>query len=183
MASWIDWLEEHVTWDGVEVIPRRRAIHRFVKGGLVPFLTYHGYAIDVRMTDLCSRIATGLYVNQGLSCMASKWDFCSVNNDYLEDDLRRYWHVIDTDRWASFWERWGVWSDVDPMRWRGEDRRIDIQEYAWTQINLERSVQTRIVNEFLGIWEDSGEDVVNNSREDMYLREAKESGEWGGYRK
>jgi hypothetical protein len=183
MISWIDWLEEYVTWDGVELIPRRRALYRFVKHGLIPFLNRRGYDIHPRLHELCSRIATGLYINQKLSCLESNWQFCRVNYDYLEDDQRRYWHVIDTDRWAAFWDRWGVWNDVDPDHWRGEDRRNDIQDYMWTQINLERSVQTRVVNEFLGIWDDSGEDAVQNSREDQYLRDAKESGEWGGYRK
>jgi hypothetical protein len=183
MLSWNDWLEEHVYWKEVELISRRRAIYRFVKYGLIPLLNRHGYDTSPRIYDLCSRIATGLYINQGKSYTESKWDFCRTNYDYLEDDQRRFWHVIDADTWDIFWNRWGVWSDIDLMHWRGEDRRIDIQEYTWTQINLERSVQTQIVNEYLGIWKDSGEDGVQHSREDQYIRDAKDSGEWGGYRK
>ena len=86
------------------------------------------------------------------------------------------------EAWEVFWGTWGGWTDVHVDSWRGGDRRIDIAHYMWTQINLEGSPQTRVVNESMGWYEEYGDDIAA-SREDVYLREAADSGEWGGYRK
>ena len=180
--DWNNWLNEYVSCDVYDELPRRTAIYRLCKRGLIPFLQSHGYAVEVSIKELGSRIATGLYINRGKSYCDSNWKFgypeeLSLNCDYRD----RYYHVIDSEEWDKFWEIWGTWIDLDADSFRGADRRFDIQEYMWTQICHERSEQTRIVNEFLGI--EDGQDVSEYDNRDTYLRDAAESNEWGGYRK
>jgi hypothetical protein len=188
MLPWSDWLNEWIEWDGVH-IRRHAAIRRFVWNGLVPFVESKGYAWACRPTDLQSRIATGLYKNQHVATTGSDWEFARENKNYIEHDTDHFWHVMNAEVWEAFWDRWGRWTDVDDDSWRGPDRRMDIQHYVWTQISLERSSQTQVVNELAGLsGDDRGEDwhtqqMVAAAREDVYLREAMESGEWGGYRK
>jgi hypothetical protein len=180
--SWDAWLNEYVSW-GASYLPRSVAIHRFVTRGLVPFLESIGYRLYSTPRALQSRIATGLYNNQGLSCLESNWSIAQENAFFLEHDQYHFWHVVDPDSWAAFWDEWGQWTDVSKDSWRGGDRRIDIEQYVWSQINLDESPQTRVVNEHLGISDDYAEDGGRETREDIYLREAADSGEWGGYRK
>jgi hypothetical protein len=181
--SWKSWLNEAVAW-GNEYVPRHVAIHRFVKDGLTPFVNSKGYSFACTPLVLQSRIATGLYNNMGVSCSESDWRIAVANNDYLEGDVDHFWHMMDSDAWEGFWEAWGRWTDVSEDSWRGPDRRIDIEQYVWTQISIEGSAQTRVVNSLAGIYEDYSEDRGNHhAREDVYLREAADSGEWGGYRR
>ena len=179
--QWNEWLNELVAWDVNDELPRRAAIYHLCKRGLVPFLASHGYTIEVSVKELGSRIATGLFINRGKHTYDSNWSFGYVEEFSNNCEYRdRYYHVIDSDEWSKFWEIWGTWSDLDADSFRGLDRRLDIQEYMWTQICHERSYQTGIVNEFLGI---EGEDVSEYDNRDTYLKDAAESNEWGGYRK
>jgi hypothetical protein len=187
--SWNDWLNEFIEWDSLYHVPRRVAISRFVRNGLLPFIESKGYRVGCNANVLQSRIATGLYINQDECAMGSKWDFARINDDYLEHDIDHYWHVIDREAWDGFWEQWGTWTDVSLDSWRGPDRRMDIEHYMWTQINLQGSLQTQVVNERIGWYDDHPEDwhamkaASAAAQEDVYMREARESGEWGGYRK
>lgn len=182
MQSWNDWLHETVSW-GMKLMPRYKAIRHFVTNGLIPFIQSKGYTVACSPQALQSRIATGLYNNRSKSCVESDWRIARVNTEFLEYDEAHFWHVFDSAAWERFWGgTWGDWTDVHTDSWRGEDRRIDIAHYIWTQISLEGSPQTRVVNEMMGWYEEHGDDVAA-SREDVYLREAADSGEWGGYRK
>lgn len=181
MQTWKEWLYETVSW-GMDCMPRYKAIHHFVVKGLMPFIQSNGYVLACSPRALQSRIATGLYNNRGKSCVESNWRIALENTDYVEHDEGQYWHVLSPEKWEAFWGRWGGWTDVHRDGWRGEDRRVDIAHYVWTQINLEASPQTRVVNESMGWYEEYGEDA-GGGREDVYLREAADSGEWGGYRK
>lgn len=149
----------------------------------MPFVQANGYSfLGTSETELLSRIATGLYENRNRSCVESRWDFALVNMQYFEGEEAHWHHIMSQDKWDVFWETWGQWTDVSLDSWRGEDRRIDIQAYIWTQLNLEDSSQTRVANEHMGI----NDDITHGEErhlEDSYLREAAESGEWGGYRK
>ena len=180
--EWNEWLNEHVVWDIQDEIPRRNAIYRLCKRGLIPFIESHGYVVDVSVKDLGSRIATGLFINKGKSSVDSNWNFgyseeFSINCDYRD----RYYDVIDIDEWTKFWEIWGIWSDIDEETFRGRDRQRDIEEYMWTQICHEKSYQTRVVNEFLGI--ERSDDVSEYDNRDTYVKDSTESNEWGGYRR
>jgi hypothetical protein len=91
------------------------------------------------------------------------------------DDKEHYYHVLSQEKWDRLWDTWAVWGDLN--NFRGEDRRIDIQEHCWSQLDLDESPQTRVVDELLAYPEDG---II--SKEDVYLREASESNEWGGFR-
>jgi hypothetical protein len=179
--SWTSWLREPVFWAGVEEIPRHKAITRLC-GALERFIKAHGYDLGCYPKQLRSNIATGLFNNRGKSVVESDWDLLPCNTSGLDDDKTHFYHTIGRQEWAAFWARWGVWSDVSAEHFRGVDRQLDIQEYIWTQLNLERSFQTQVVNELLGISEETTyEDRTTGG--DVYLRDAAESGEWGGYRR
>jgi hypothetical protein len=185
-----DWLDSYVDWMDSEEIPRRVALSRFLQHGLIPWVHSRGYRIRAPLRLLGSRIATGLWVNRGLSCLESNWRFGNENIDYIPEERWHFNDKFDSEGWEGFWEAWGNWGDFSLTTSRGDDRRIDLQEYIWTQIDLENSPQTKELCEILGIdfaIVDDGEPVATAGRggrkEDMYLREAKESGEWGGWRR
>jgi len=173
------WLNEIVCWNHVEYIPRYTAIWRFVSKGLYPFIISRGYVFNTDVQSLTSNIATLLYRNKGLSCLDSKVAPPPLLKEYNEEYKSHYYHVFGPTEWDSFWLQWDLWSDVADSTNRGNDRRLDIQEYCWSQLDLEESPQTRVVDELLCI----SEDVQYTARtEDVYLRESAESNEWGGYR-
>ena len=180
--NWEDWLNETVTWDLYDDIPRRTAIYRLCKMGLIPFLASHGYVVEVPLKLLGSRIATGLYMNRGRRSFESNWEFGYQEARKVDCPYKvHYAHVIDTEEWHKFWKFWGTWHDVDAELMYGIDRQYDIQEYMWTQISQDKSHHTRIVDELLGI--EVGEDVSEYENRDTYLKESAESNEWGGRRK
>ncbi len=118
--------------------------------------------------------------------MGSDWRFGELMTEWAEEDLWHWQHVISEQEWDGFWSDWGSWVDVNPdISWRGQDRRDDIQAYCWTQIDLEHSAQTQIVNEMMGYWEadEPPSGGQQNRHDDVYLKESAESGQWGGYRR
>lgn len=184
---WYDWLTELTDWSGgVSQLRRHRAIKIFVKEGLIPLLQSNGYRLACTAQDLCSNIATGLYENQGKAYLESNWNIGHKNTDFLPEEKIHYYDVLNPDIWEDFWGYWGKWSDFDADSERGLDRRYDIQDYMWSQLNLEGSPQTKTILYMLGI-DDSGSNtaapMINTKAEDVYLYEAAESGQYGGYRK
>jgi hypothetical protein len=67
--------------------------------------------------------------------------------------------------WEEFWALWGVWGDFRPEEFRGQDRRLDIQEFVWGQVDLENSPQTDVLLELMGAAEDDEEGVVMDGPE------------------
>jgi hypothetical protein len=165
-------------------MPRWKAIKTFVKHGLLPFLAKGGYKVIQAGQPLINRIATGLYNNQNKSYTESDWRFGIVNMDMTDEDRDHFNHVLGPDEWEAFWSAWGCWDDVHETAWRGKDRRIDIQDYCWTQIDVERSPATTFINEIFGIVDEDGEDNRGGTRrqDDTYYRESADAG-YDGYRK
>ena len=179
-----EWLDEYVNWFG-EAFPRRVCIARFVRKGLVPFLSENGYTIG-RSTDcLGNYIANGLFENSGLSHLDAEWRYPAVNIHGVAEDRWHYNFVIDGAAWEGFWNVWGGWGDLSELEFRGEDRRMDIQEFIWTQINLEGSRQTAELYEIMlgGEEDDTNMALSRKQVNDTYLQESVEYNGWGGYRK
>jgi len=177
--SWTAWLDANVEWDQNESILRRQAIHKMCTYGLVPFLASHGYYITLSPKEFGSRIATGLFKNQGKRYLDSDWGFGPTENEYMTEEYNiQFGHDISDDAWETFWGLWGVWDDVD-NRDSGKDRQREIQEYVWSQIDGERSpqlIRLRALNE-------EEEYAAELDGSDAYLKDARESNEWGGMRK
>jgi hypothetical protein len=173
----MNWLNEIVCWNEVEYVPRCTAIWRFVSKGLHPFLLKNGYVLQVDVKEFASGIATILYMNRGASCLDAKCLATIPCNLEEEDHKSHYYHVLSEDKWDALWSQWSLWSDLQDDR--GHDRCIDIQEYCWSQLDLDESPQTRVVEELLDTLEES---PYAGRGEDVYLREAAESNEWGGFR-
>lgn len=186
MNKWLTWLNEPLEF-GPDTIPRRSIIHMFVKDGLLPFLRKKGYTVYGGYREIQSAIATGFYKNQGKAFLESDWSMIPVLNDtYNIEDLWHYHHILSQDDWDILWSEWDEWTDISDES-RGWDRQQDIQNFIWTQIDLDNSAQTMIVMEHTWGGDDT-EDVdayrrSRNLKDDIYLREAAESNEWGGYRR
>lgn len=198
--EWEDWLQEPLLWSTPEDsgVPRCRIITNFVKEGLIPLFKSRGYLFKCDAKTLCSRIATLLYNNQERSSLESDWSFGQENTDHLPEEKDHYYHIMNHSVWDRFWSKWIYWDDISPNTFRGEDRRRDIEEYCWTQLDLEGSPQTRKILDMLGIYEDTGGIDGGNhwhgqswksnkdhqkTVDDVYLKEAIESGQFGGYRR
>jgi len=168
-----------VEWDSVEMVPRRIAIYRFVVNGLYPFLNANGYSLYQTPREFATSIGTLLYLNRGASCLDSHPAVLDdAAKEYMEE-RQHFYHVLDWRKWQEFWNVWGVWEDVSLEDSRGADRRIDIQEFCWSHIDIEYSRQSTVVKELMGLVDETS----TGRGEDSYLREAAESNEWGGYRK
>ena len=170
--AWKKWLDEKVVWKYNELIPRRVALTRFVEGGLIPFIEKHNYVLREPKL-LGSRIATGLYTNAGKRF--DEWRFGVRDEFEYEHEYRNYYNYLV--KWEHFWKKWAAWCDVEDV-----DRQHEIESYVWTQISIEYSVHTRTVNELLGLDEDD-ENISEHNGKDIYLKDAADSNEWGGYRK
>jgi hypothetical protein len=60
-----------------------------------------------------------------------------------------FYHVVSLDEWDKFWLVWREMDDVSDDSPRGQDRRFDIQDFVWGQLDLENSRQTQILDEIL----------------------------------
>ena len=191
--TWWEWLREPTDWSGVTTLPRHKGIKLFVKEGLVPLLQDRGYRLRGNAQELYSKIANGLYENEGKSHVESNWSFGHLNTDYIQEEKWHFYDVLDSLVWEDFWNYWGQWSEFSEESERGLDRRYDIEAYVWTQINVEGSPQTKYILSRLGIAGDTmdgGSHIAGRimsgdtfKGEDTYLREAAESGEYDGYRR
>lgn len=172
--NWEEWLNESVWWDMSEDIPRKLAIYRLCKYGLIPFCEANGYRITIRLDTLSSRIATGMYNNRYVNTLESDWNIGEIENMFLDNKYHiiHYYNVLSYDKWENFWSLWGLWSDINTSSAYGWDRQNDISDFMWAQINLEESPQMQVVNEMLGI-----EDCANDEqdRRDAYIRDIAES--------
>jgi hypothetical protein len=151
-----------------------------VKYGLYPFIRQNGYNLREDVKGFALSIASILYFNRGASCL-NPHD-CLITDDGLNniENKQHFYYVLNDAKWAAFWDRWGRWADVSLDYFRGSDRRIDIEGKCWEYVDFDSSYETTILHEHLGL-----EDEDGNIRygEDVYLREAAESNEWGGYRR
>lgn len=186
MSDWKQWLEEELDC-GTDTIPRHQILRRFVSNGLLPFLRRHGYEVICSEKELRSEIASGLFKNRNARPLNGYWTFLPKRNEeYLDEDLNQYYFVLSPKKWDIFWSSWDFWPDIcdEELGWA---RREEIQKYIWEQIDIERSIQTTTVTEYVQGGEEA-EDVeygrrLRNPKEDVYLKEASESNEWGGYRR
>jgi hypothetical protein len=176
---WFDeWLEQNVyTFHGR--LKRKQCIKRFTKA-LWHFIINRGYSWQITEYHLQNCIATGLYENTGKSHIASEWNYSDVNTEYSDDDLNHYLHIVDSYAWATFWAQNGLWGDLDKDEFRGQDRRQDIEEFVWKQINILASPQTQELYEILLGGED---DVPLTPAGEVYLQETVEYNGWGGIRR
>jgi hypothetical protein len=154
------WLNEMV-WDGsVGYVKRRAVVWQFTKYGLIPFLKAYGYILHVDEKELSTGIASLLFHNWGHSLLTP----VAVHrcDDYSVEHREHYNHVIDPTAWESFWTQWNWWEDVSLESERGFYRRLDIQEYCWSQLDISSSPQTRIVEEHMA----GDEPHVHHGREE-----------------
>ena len=204
--TWSEWLWEPVDWNSLHELPRWKAIRYFVRDGLTPFLAEKGYAIGSTPSSFRDNIATGLYMNQGLSHVESDWSFGHINTEYMDAEKIHFYDVLDSDAWSEFWSIWSHWSDLSDDDPRGPDRRYDIEAYCWTQVNTAKSAQTGVIMDILGIhdgggggrpasptksfnWGNRASTFVQHQQpfsareDDTYLKEAADSGLYDGYRR
>jgi len=137
-------------------ISRYDVIDAFVED-LIPFVESRGYTW-ANTSSVADRLATGLFVNHGKHYIESDWSMIPAPNVGAPEDLHHFYYTIDGDSWLNFWSAWDSWIDVSPETDRGPDRRLDIQDFVWRQLNLEHSPQTMAVNELCGYYDDEEED-------------------------
>jgi hypothetical protein len=140
-----DWLNEKVYVGVLDTLKRRAVIWRFTKYGLEPFIKSYGYVLDGNTSKLSSGIASLLFHNRGCTLVCPYSYGANGQNDYSIEHKQHYNHVIDYKTWDMFWEQWSMWEDVSLYSPHGFYRRIDIQEYVWSEINLAMSSQTSVV--------------------------------------
>jgi hypothetical protein len=137
------WLNEKLWCGFSEYRTRRAIIWRFTVEGLLPFLASNGYTVEVTPREFSSGIATLLFHTRAHTLLTPFP--MNRQDDYSIEHKQHYNHVIDPMRWSAFWDTWALWEDISTEYGRGFYRRLDIQEYCWSQIDLASSPQTRIV--------------------------------------
>lgn len=185
--SFEDWLHEPIHWKGGTILPRWRVLHWFVHEGLVPWVQSHGYRWGCNHTYLANCIATGLYDNHRTCHLESEWRYPGKNTHPFQEEEAHFHFVLSQEEWDAFWSMFGTWGDVALDTFRGHDRRLDIQNFVWGQLDLEASPQTRQFYELFMSGDDEPEQpspaVSRVPQRDMYLQEAVEYNGWGGYRR
>ena len=141
------WLDEMLWCGGSNYSTRRAIIWRFTKYGIFPFLHSHGYSLQVTAKDMSCGIASLLFHNRGHTLITPF--IIDTKNDYIIEHKEHYTHVIDSSQWNSLWDAWSFWEDISPEYGHGFYRRLDIEEYCWSQIDLHNSKQTYIVEELM----------------------------------
>jgi hypothetical protein len=145
------WLNEQVATTGEQTISRRKAVHTLARG-LHEFMKGSGYRLLLGVNDLSSGIATVMYHNRAHR-LTGPYVF-ERQYGYSDEHIQHYNHIVDRRAWEAFWDAWGFWDDVSLDSPLGYFRRLDIQEYVWTQIDLEASPQGRIVEAWLNTSEE-----------------------------
>jgi len=172
------WLHEPVIF-GQSHVKRGALLKSFLNDGLVPFMNDMGYVIGTPVPRLYNDIVTGLYENQKKSALESVWSTDYYCRDWTVEDRAHYYHTVAPDLWEKFWNNWKWIEDFSEFSYRGPDRRMDVEEYVWRQLDLDNSYQSEVL---YGTEEDADEQEIedNSKKVDVYLVEA--SG-WGGMRR
>ena len=168
------WLNAYVRVDECVIVRRKEWITNFVKNGLYPWIKSKGYNWHVPESYIKNCIATGLYENKNKSYLSSNWNYSAYNTDANTHYKDHFYHVLNLNEWDKFWKIWGNMSDLSEDSHRGQDRRFDIQEFVWGQLDLESSFQTNIINELLEDLPDDDYDDKKVNRVDIYIQEAQE---------
>jgi len=122
-------------------------------------MNMNGYILYGTTETLALALENLFYNNRGKSCLDTQ--IISSN----DTDHKAHYHHVFSDKWDEFWIRWSQWRDLTD--WHGQDRQLDIQEYCWSQLNLNKSFQTQVVEEFLSDNNDLWDDDVRD--EDTYV--------------
>ena len=136
------WLNETL-WCGD--VSRSAMIWRFTAYGLLPFLASRGYTLRLSAKETSCAIATLLYYNRGHTLVTPL--VYERDDDYSIEHKQHYNHMIDPEAWSILWNQWLNWDDVSSDY--GFYRRLDIQEFCWSQIDLNRSPHTPVVEAFM----------------------------------
>jgi len=142
-----DWLNEGLWCGFSDYITRRAIIWRFTNYGLIPFLKSHGYVVQIDEKQMSTGIASLLFHTWGHGLVTPI--AIDREDDYSVEHRQHYNHVLDPATWETFWSGWDWWEDVSLDSGRGFYRRLDIQEYCWSQLDLSSSPQTRVVEDFI----------------------------------
>ena len=169
------WLNAYVRIDECVIVRRKEWITNFVKNGLYPWIKSKGYSWEFSESHIKNCIATGLYENKNKSYLTSNWHYSVSNTDTnIHHYKDHFYHVINLNEWDKFWKIWGNMSDLIEDSPRGQDRRFDIQEFVWEQLDLTNSFQTNIINELLEDLSDDDYDDKKFNRVDTYTQESHE---------
>lgn len=156
-------MDVEVDWGFDEKIKRKVLIYNFVVEGLIPFVNGHGYNFGCKTNEIVRAVAKTLYHG----CNYHR----NINDNYRKEDLDHYYYILEDSHWDSLWETWGHWCDVDEEQVRNRER---IRLCAWSLLDLERSAQTRRVDEELGLYdeEDVDKKPIKKNDSDPYLQDA-----------
>lgn len=168
------WLNGYIRVDECVIVRRKEWITNFVKNGLYPWIKSKGYSWYVPESYIKNCIATGLYENKDKSYLTSNWNYSPYNTDASVHYKDHYYHIINLNEWDKFWKIWGNTTDLNEDSHRGQDRRFDIQEFVWGQLDLASSFQTNIIDELLEDLHDDDYDDRKSNRVDIYIQEAQE---------
>lgn len=162
-AAWRRWLEVEVEWDNLEMVKRKELIYHFVVDGLIPFVSEHGYSFGCPLFEIVRAVSKVLYH----SCSYHR----TINENYRQEDLDHYYYILDDEKWDTLWSTWGRWSDIN-------DEKVKLRELiricAWSLIDLEKSAQTRTVDEQLGLYDENEEEGTREKKKivsDPYLQD------------
>lgn len=162
-AAWRRWLDVEVEWDSLEMVKRKVLIYDMVMEGLIPFIIENGYSIGCPANELVRAVSKVLYH----SCSYHR----TTNENYRQEDLDHYYYILDDEKWEGFWNKWGRWPDLDEEKVK---HRELIRICAWSLLDLEKSAQTRAVDEELGLYDENEEEGVAKVKKvvsDPYLQD------------
>ena len=174
------WLHSYIDWKGHQV--KRGQVYKiFLHDGLLPFVEDMGYTVGTPLKVLYGKMVVGLYENRDKPAAGSEWSIHHYTPHWTQEDKIHFFHILSDEVWREFWSEWSRIEDFSDYSFRGKDRRTDIEDFIWKQIDLDTSYQSDILFELINDeYEVESEETPQNKKVDVYLVE---TAGWGGLRR
>jgi len=175
------WLHSRIEWKG-EQIKRGQIYKIFLHDGLLPLIEDMGYSVGTPLKKLYGYMVSGIYNSRERPSISSQWNMTHYTRRWAQEEKIHFYHIMNPDVWERFWNDWGEIEDFSEYSFRGRDRRTDIEDFIWRQIDLDISYQSEILYELMNDeYELESEETQQHPKKvDVYLVET--SG-WGGLRR
>ena len=131
----LDWQNETIFSYKYGDIPRKTAIHIFIKEGYIPFIFKKGYCLNKHMETFSNTLASMLffyYTNNYYHLGPG------TNNNNSNEHWQHYNHIIEYEEWNSFLEYWD--TIFNELFSNGNNNILgDLIVLAYQYIDLEKS--------------------------------------------
>lgn len=132
LKNWfLDWQNEEIFSYKYGYIPRKTAIHIFIKEGYIPFILKKGYSLNKYMETFTNTLASMLFYNY----TNNYYHLNAGANNNSDEHWQHYNYIIEYEEWISFLNYWdNIFNGLFSNNVLG-----DLVVLAYKYIDLEKS--------------------------------------------